>query len=168
MSHKLFLILHDIRSAHNVGAMIRTADGAGVSKIYFSGYTQAPAELGRQWKTDAEKSLAKTALGAEYGVPWERVSDLFELLATFRADGVEIVSLESDKKSVDYRSYKPRGDVALIVGNETEGVSPEVLEESDVVVEIPMRGAKESLNVSVATGIALFSLMSTIEKGANQ
>ncbi len=164
MFHKLYLVLHNIRSAHNVGAMIRTADGAGVSKIYFSGYTQIPAEKGKLFRTDAEKSLAKTALGAEYTVPWEPSFDIWELLEKLRAENVEIVSLESGSGSIDYRGFIPKGEVALIVGNETEGVLREILDVSDVVLEIPMKGAKESLNVSVAAGIALFSLMSTMER----
>jgi len=163
MSHKLFLVLHDIRSAHNVGAMFRTADGAGVSKIFLSGYTQEPADPGKRWMTDAEKSLAKTALGAEYSVSWERVSDIGGLFSRLRAEGVAIVSLETGEGSVDYRSFIPEGSVALVVGNETEGVDGDIVRESDVVLEIPMRGAKESLNVSVAAGIALFSLESTME-----
>ncbi len=164
MSHKLFLILHDIRSAHNVGAMLRTADGAGVSKIYLSGYTQVPAEQGKKWLTDAEKSLAKTALGAEHTVPWERVSDIGERLSRLRSDGVAIVSLEAGEGSIDYRSFVPTGSVALVVGNETEGIDPDIIRISDAVLEIPMRGVKRSLNVSVAAGIALFSLNDTMER----
>lgn len=114
--------------------------------------------------TDAEKSLAKTALGAEHSVPWERVSDIGELFSRLRAEGIEIVSLETGEGSVDYRSFVPKGGVALVVGNETEGVDGNIVRESDVVLEIPMRGAKESLNVSVAAGIALFSLVSTMER----
>lgn len=163
MSHKLFLILHDIRSAHNVGAMFRTADGVGVARIFVSGYTQAPAEQGKRWMTDAEKSLAKTALGAEHTVPWERVSDIHELVGRLRSEKISIVALETGESSIDYRSFAPEGDVALVVGNETEGVDPEVLLLCDAVISLPMRGVKRSLNVSVATGIALFSLMSTME-----
>lgn len=163
MSHGLYLILHDIRSAHNVGAMFRTADGAGVTKILLSGYTQAPAEQGKKWLTDAEKSLAKTALGSEHSVPWERISDINESLSRLRDKNVQIVALETGDGSIDYRSFVPQGDVALIVGNETEGIDPKILRVSDVILEIPMRGKKESLNVSVAAGIALFSLVSTME-----
>lgn len=165
MSHKLFLIVHDIRSAHNVGAMFRTADGAGVARVFVSGYTQAPAEPGKQWMTNAEKSLAKTALGAERSVPWERASDIHELVGRLRSEGISIVALETGESSIDYRSFVPEGNVALIVGNETEGVDRELLRLCDDVISLPMRGVKRSLNVSVAAGIALFSLMSTMEGG---
>ncbi|NTW46129.1 MAG: RNA methyltransferase [Candidatus Moranbacteria bacterium] len=158
MAFDLILVLHDIRSAHNVGSMFRTADGAGVSKIYLSGYTQAPAESGRTRLTRAERDLAKTALGAEHSVPWERVPDLSALVARLRAEGQSIVALESTRGSVDYRSYRPERDLALFVGNETEGVNRDILAGSDAVLSIPMRGTKESLNVSVAAGIVLFSL----------
>ncbi|NTW13515.1 MAG: RNA methyltransferase [Candidatus Moranbacteria bacterium] len=163
MGPEIILILHDIRSAHNVGAMFRTADGAGVMKVFLSGYTQTPADPARSWKTNAEKALAKTALGAEYAVPWERADDIHTLMQHLRSEGFAIVSLECGKGGADYRSFVPDRGVALVVGNETEGISGEILRESDVLLEIPMRGTKESLNVSVATGIALFSLASTME-----
>lgn len=164
MSHKLVLILHDIRSAHNVGSMFRTADAAGVTRIFLSGYTQVPADMSREWRTDAEKALAKTALGAEYAVPWECAEDVGALLSRLRSKGFAIVSLECGKGGVDYRSYVPDRGIALIVGNETEGISTDILRESDVTLEIPMRGTKESLNVAVAAGIALFSLTGTMDR----
>jgi tRNA G18 (ribose-2'-O)-methylase SpoU len=142
--------------------MFRTADGAGVDTVFISGYTQSPAEQGKQWLTDAEKSLAKTALGAEHAVSWKRVSDIHELIDGLKGRGTDIVSLESGKGSVHYRSFSPCRDVALIVGNETDGVATELLDKSDAILGIPMRGAKESLNVSVAAGIALFSLNDTM------
>ncbi|NTW75968.1 MAG: RNA methyltransferase [Candidatus Moranbacteria bacterium] len=163
MSHKLYLVLHDIRSAHNVGAMFRTADGTGVARVFISGYTQAPAKQGKQWMTDAEKSLAKTALGAEYSVSWERAPDIHALIGRFQNEGISVVALETSESSIDYRLFIPEGDVALFVGNETEGVDNELLRSCDAVISLPMRGTKRSLNVSVAAGIALFSLMSTME-----
>lgn len=158
MAFDLILVLHDIRSAHNVGSMFRTADGAGVSKVYLSGYTPVPADAGKARLTRAERDLGKTALGAEYSVPWERVTDLTGLVRRLRAEGRSIVALESTRGSVDYRTYLPERDMAVFVGNETEGVDPGVLADSDAVLSIPMCGQKESLNVSVAAGIVLFSL----------
>lgn len=158
MERKLVLILHDIRSAHNVGSMFRTADGTGVSRIFLSGYTQAPAEQGRRMLREGEKALAKTALGAEYTMSWEQVDSLIPLLTRLRAEGYTIVSLEVDAGGTDIREFRPTGDTALIVGHETDGVASEILATSDAIVEIPMAGAKESFNVSVAAGIALFLL----------
>lgn len=165
MNPSIVLILHDIRSAHNVGSMFRTADGAGVSRIFLSGYTQAPAEERKRFPTDAEKAIRKTALGAEYAVPWERSDgELARLFDRLRHEGYLIVSLEQADGSLDYRDFSPDRPVALVVGNETAGVSGETLAMSDVILEIPMAGVKESLNVSVATGIALFSLTGTMKK----
>ncbi|MEI6650004.1 MAG: TrmH family RNA methyltransferase [Candidatus Moraniibacteriota bacterium] len=167
MSHKLYLVLHDIRSAHNVGSMFRTADGAGVSKIVLSGYTQVPAEEGKRFLTDAEKALAKTALGAEQTVPWEKTTEIGSVLDSLRSEGFRIVSLECGENGIDYRSFVPTKNVALIVGNETEGVDAEILGASDTILEIPMKGVKRSLNVSVAAGIALFTLSGTMEERDN-
>jgi len=164
MERKTVLVMHDIRSAHNVGSMFRTADGLGVTRIYLSGYSQVPAIEGQRFLTDAEKALRKTALGAEYAVPWERAGSLPDLLAALRENGYSVVSLECGTGGTDIRRYRPVGDIALIVGNETEGISDDILSGSDAVLEIPMRGVKESLNVSVATGIALFRLNGTIEE----
>lgn len=161
---KIVLVLHNIRSAHNVGAMFRTGDGLGVSRIYLSGYTQAPAEKERMALREGEAALRKTALGAEYAVSWERVADPVGLLARLKGEGFSVVALESGVGGTDIARYRPLGDVALVVGHETEGVSPDLLGMSDAVVEIPMRGMKGSLNVSVAAGIALFSLAGTMEE----
>lgn len=146
------LILHDIRSAHNVGAIFRTAEGAGVRKIYLTGYTPTPVDnFGR-----VNKEIAKTALGAEKILAWEKTEDIFKLLDKLKKESTQIVALEQAADSVDYRKIKLNNDAAVIVGNEVTGIEPKVLDLCDVVAEIPMHGEKESLNVSVATGIALF------------
>lgn len=164
MSRNVVLVLHDIRSAYNVGSMFRTADGMGVSRIYLSGYTQAPAEAGKRFLTDAQKALHKTALGAEYSVPWERTEDVSRLLDRLHGEGCHIVSLESGVGGSNIRSFGSGvGDVALFVGNEISGVEVDILARSDSVLEIPMRGVKRSLNVAVAVGIALFQLDDTME-----
>ncbi len=150
----LNLILHNIRSAHNVGAIFRTADGAGVDKIYLTGYTPAPVD---QFKRP-NGEIKKTALGAEETVAWEKQEDISELITELKKSGVQIWALEQADKSVNYREVKLTAPMALIVGNETEGIEPEILNLCDQVIEIPMRGIKESLNVAVATGIALFHL----------
>lgn len=150
--HDIYLILHNIRSAHNVGAIFRTADAAGVTKIFLTGYTPVPSDrFGR-----VQKEIAKTALGAERSIPWERVSRIVPLMTRLKKEGVTIVGLEQSPRAVDYRSYAPSYPLALIVGNEVRGIAPALLKHTDAVVEIPMHGAKESLNVSVATGVALF------------
>jgi tRNA G18 (ribose-2'-O)-methylase SpoU len=156
---ELYIIAHNIRSAHNVGAIFRTCDGAGVTKIYLSGYSQQPALENKENKTKPEKMLEKTALGAELSVNWECAEDLSELIEKLKKSGVTIVALEKTATSVDIRKFKPSFPMALILGHEVEGVKNTILEICDAVIDIPMRGQKESLNVSVATGIAIYELL---------
>lgn len=149
------IILHNIRSVQNVGAMFRTADAAGVDKIYLTGYTPAPLDRFGRKRTD----LAKSALGAEEYVAWEQKESLSGLLHRLRQDGFYIIAIEQDENSTDYRKVKPKQKNAFIVGPEVEGIAKNILKQCDVIAEIPMRGKKESLNVSVALGIALFKIL---------
>jgi len=149
------LILHNIRSVHNVGSIFRTADAAGVSKIILSGYTPTPLDrFGRE-----RKDFVKVSLGAEKSVQWQQVKRLLPALAQLKKEGYTLVALEQHKNSVSLFDYKLANNIALIVGNEVRGISPALLKKVDTIVEIPMRGKKESLNVSIATGIALFALL---------
>jgi len=152
-----FLILENIRSAQNVGAMFRTADAIGVDMLFLVGYTAAPIDrFGRP-----QKEVAKSALGAEQNVPWEQHQSAPELIQTLQKRGVTVFALEQHHDAQDYKTVAIEGDVALVVGNEVDGVSDEALAAADSIIEIPMRGDKESLNVSVATGITLFRLFDT-------
>ncbi len=149
------LILLDIRSTHNVGAIFRTADAVGISKLYLVGTTPAPLDrFGR-----ARADIAKTALGAEYTVPWESRATLAPVLTKLKKDGYAIIAVEQSKDSVDYKKVKVSGKTVFIVGTEVSGIPESVLKKCDVVAEIGMAGMKESLNVSVATGVALFRML---------
>ncbi|MEJ0001743.1 MAG: TrmH family RNA methyltransferase [bacterium] len=149
------LIIDNIRSVENVGAMFRTADAAGIDKIYLTGITPAPIDrFGRK-----RKDLAKSALGAEDFVPWEQVENSIELITQLKKEGYFIVGIEQDKKSIDYTELKIKNKNAFIVGAEVTGIPKEVLKECDAIIEILMRGKKESLNVSVALGVVLFRLI---------
>lgn len=149
------LILCDIRSVHNVGSIFRTADTCGVSKIYLVGVTPTPKDrFGR-----TRKDLAKVALGAEKNIPWEKAEFSLEVLKNLKKEGFQIISIEQSKNSVDYKAVTAKEKVAFVLGGEVDGLPESVLKLSDVVAEIPMRGKKESLNVSVATGIALFRIL---------
>ena len=159
MDNQLFLVLHNIRSAYNVGAILRTADGAGVAKIYFSGYTPTPAAGNKIYQTQAEKMIAKTALGAEKNVAWEKIDEAEKIIEEFKKKKIKIVSLESDDRAIDLKKFKPSFPLALFLGNEVEGVSKYILDHSDEIISIPMRGQKESLNVSVAAGIAIYEIL---------
>lgn len=154
------LILHDIRSAHNVGSIFRTADAAGVSKIFLTGYTPTPLDRFER----PRKDISKVSLGAEKTISWEQEKDIAALIERLRKEKVQIVALEQSEKSVEYTTFTPAIPFALIVGNEVGGVSPDILKLCDAVIEIPMKGKKESLNVSVAAGIALFELLRQLRK----
>src|SRR3989344_1639984 len=149
------VILHNIRSVENVGAMFRTCDAAGVNKIYLTGYTPAPLDrFGRK-----RKDLAKCALGAEEFVSWESKKSLSALLRRLKSENFQIIAIEQHKNSADYRRVKLKNKNAFIVGPEVAGISQSILKKCDVIAEIPMHGKKESLNVSVALGIALFRIL---------
>lgn len=151
---EIAVVLPNIRSAHNVGSIFRTADAAGVSLMFLAGYTPRPLDrFGR-----ADKTLAKTALGAEKSVPWEYVRDPAKLIARLKSEGWRIVGVEQDERARDYRTFQPVGKIALVFGNEVRGLSPRLRALCDELIEIPMSGKKESLNVSVCAGIALFAL----------
>ena len=152
---EIYLLLHNIRSTHNVGAIFRTADAVGVKKIYVSGYTPAPIDrFGR-----VRQDISKASLGAEKTVAWESIKDIKELIENLKKEKVKIIGLEQDKNSIDYTEAKLADKNLLIVGSEVEGIEKEILSHCDEIIEIPMRGQKESLNVSVATGIVLYALL---------
>ncbi len=160
MKRELFLILHNIRSAYNVGAIFRTADGAGVSKIYLTGYSHSPSiEENQDLKSKADKMIEKTALGGEKSVAWEKREDIFELFDQLRKEKFTIVALETAPDAIELGKFEPNSSVALVLGNEVDGLSPEILEKCDCAVIIPMRGVKGSLNVSVASGVAAYGIM---------
>ena len=142
------VIAHNIRSLHNIGSLFRTADATGVSKIYCTGYSGTPDD----------PKAKKVSLGAEHFVPWEKVSRLGALIRKLKSIGYRIAVLEQDKKSILLDSFKPRFPLALILGNEVRGSSRSIIKNADTVIEISMRGKKESLNVSVAFGIAAFHI----------
>jgi 23S rRNA (guanosine2251-2'-O)-methyltransferase len=147
-----YIILEDIRSAYNVGAIFRTADASGVAKVFLAGYTPAPTD--RFGRVQAE--IVKTSLGASMTVPWEQVATTREAILRLQADGVTVAAVELAPGSVLLKDFTEPENVAYIVGNEVEGVSKEALELADVIVELPMLGQKESLNVSVTAGVVLY------------
>lgn len=158
---KFYLILHRIRSAYNVGSMFRSADGIGIDKIFITGFTQAPSEKDYVFQSKAEKMLSKTALGADKYVPWEKEKNLSKLIEKLKKENFQIIALEQNENSIDYRAFKPSHKVALIVGNEPRGIDGRILKKCDIIMELPMRGKKQSLNVAVALGVAGYKLTET-------
>lgn len=151
------LVLHNIRSAHNVGSCFRTADGAGVSRIVLCGYT--PDHLDPKGRERPD--FAKVSLGAQNFVPYTRETGLKDAIAKLKAEGYKVVAIELAEGATKLFDYK-RGEgekLAIVLGNEVDGIAPEDLALCDEIVEIPMRGQKHSLNVSVACGVALFTLL---------
>ena len=153
---EIAIVLPDIRSVLNVGSVFRTADATAVSKIYLCGYTAAPIDRFGRKRND----LHKAALGAENDVPWEQNQNTQETLQKLKSKGYFIVAVEQDERSVLYNSfdYIPYDKIALVFGNEVHGVSGEIKKTVDAIVELPMHGKKESLNVSVAAGVMMYYL----------
>jgi tRNA G18 (ribose-2'-O)-methylase SpoU len=149
----MYVILHNVRSAHNVGSIFRTAEAAGVKRIYLSGYTPDPIDrFGRD-----QSEIAKTSLGASKLMPWEHVNDLTVLIKDLKAGGVLVVAVEQDKHAVPHHTQEFERNTAYIFGNEVEGIPQDILSLADVVIDVPMYGKKESLNVSVCAGVILFN-----------
>ena len=152
----MILVLHNIRSVHNVGSIFRTADAAGVEKIILSGYTPTPLD-----RFDLpRKDFAKVSLGAEKTISWEHVKTISGAIKQLKKEGYFVIAVEQAKNSTslfDFQAPKNK-KLALVLGNEVRGISKQSLKSMNAIVEIPMRGKKESLNVSVAAGIAMFVL----------
>lgn len=151
---EFFVIANNIRSLYNVGSIFRSADAFNVSKIYLTGYTgtpSSPAHLGK---------ISKVALGAETWILWEKSATAFAVIRSLRKQypKLTVVGLENNVKATPLNKFKPKFPLALILGEEREGIQKSLLKLCDKVVEIPMLGKKESLNVSVAFGIAAYEL----------
>lgn len=147
-SKKISVVLPNIRSLYNVGSIFRTAECVGIDTIYLCGWTGTPPAPG----------LAKVALGAENLVKWEHHKQAWRLLDTLKSQGEYIIGLEHNNESVDYRSVDITYPCTLVLGNEVAGMPEALLKRCDAVMHLPMLGVKESLNVSVAFGIAAYHL----------
>lgn len=145
----MIVVLDNIRSAFNVGSILRTCEGLGIKEVFLCGVTPG----------HANEKVKKTALGAEEGVKAREFKSILDAIKFLREKNFEIFSLELTNNALDVDSTTPKSDFALIIGNEVSGVSPEALEASDKIIKIPMLGKKESLNVSVAFGIAAYTLL---------
>lgn len=157
------ILLNNVRSLHNVGSILRTADAAGIEAVVCTGITpypllpNDPRPLFEAKKTTG--LLAKTALGAENTLTCQHFDDPLEAIRDFRARGFAVAALEQAPNSVNLFEYQPKRPLLLILGHEVDGVDQKLLAGADVILEIPMRGQKESLNVSVAAGIAAYQLV---------
>lgn len=150
-------ILHNIRSVYNVASIFRTADGLGVEKLYLTGYTPTPTDrFGRK-----RQKFTKVSLGAEDTVAWEREEDVEELISELKRNSISVITCEPTAAAQDINSFSTDQDVCLVFGNEVDGVSSAIIDQSDAVVKIPMSGKKSSFNVAVAFGIIMHKFDST-------
>src|SRR5579862_6314059 len=161
-SKRIVLIVHNLRSAHNVGSILRSADGFGAEKVYLTGYSPYPESANDQRLPHISQKISqavhKTALGAERSVPWEHRPDINRLLRQLAADGYSLAALEQTPQAINLDQFDSADDIALVLGNEITGVEPKILGETGLHLQIPMLGAKESLNVAAAAAIALYHL----------
>lgn len=149
MKKKFVVICDNIRSTHNVGSIFRTSDGAGFDHVYLCGITPRPPR----------PDIDKVSLGAEKAVAWTYRKSTLEVVKKLRKERCQIIALENNiEGSIDFRDFKPKHPLALIVGSEVGGIDPRILRFVHTKVFIPMRGVKESLNVSVAFGIIAYSV----------
>ncbi len=152
---KIFLILNNIRSVYNVGAIFRTADATGIFKIYLCGYTPGPLDrFGRE-----RKDFKKAALGAEKTVRWEKYENIKMLLDKLKKEGIFLAAVEQANNSLDYKDFKLKKSTAFIFGNEVSGISEDILKKCDLILEIPMLGKKESLNIATSLGVVIFRVL---------
>lgn len=158
------ILLPDIRSAYNVGAIFRSADCFGVTKVFLSGTTPQPVDRFGRSVVGPQKEIAKTALGAEKSIPWEYSDDSKEIIKKAKRAGFYIVAIEQAKNSINLETFAKKikteklEKILLVFGNEVDGVDKGILKKADAVVELPMKGEKESLNVSVCAGVVMYGL----------
>jgi len=145
----IYALVENIRSMHNVGSIFRTSDGVRLTRLYLTGYTARPPR----------KEIDKTALGATDSVPWEYHKDPLPVISELKSKGIRIVAVEHTSDSLDYARLSASFPVCLVMGNEVDGVSEEIVKKADETIEIPMLGLKQSLNVSVAFGIVVYHLL---------
>jgi 23S rRNA (guanosine2251-2'-O)-methyltransferase len=157
---KIVLVAHDMRSTHNVGSLLRTAEGLGIDKVYLTGYTPHPV-----MKNDTRlpylaqkihKQIQKTALGAESTQKWEQITDIKVVIKKLQDQGYVIAALEQASDATHLPDFHPPSKVAIILGNEVDGLSTDLLSFTSVRLEIPMFGSKESFNVVQAAAMALY------------
>lgn len=168
MPVSLIVIAHNIRSAHNVGSLLRTADGLGVKKVYFTGYTPYPRHPADErlphLAGKTTKQIDKTALGAQNSVDWEYIEDVRKVIKDLREDSYTIAGLEQAPGSISLPRFKPPARLALLLGSEVTGIDDDLLPLVDYCLEIPMAGTKESFNVVEAATMAIYQCLAAPSK----
>lgn len=159
-SRHIVLVCHNLRSCHNVGSLLRTAEGLGVQKVYLTGYTPYPHSTHDvrlpHIANKIQRQIDKTALGADKSLDWEHADDIVDVITNIKKQGFIVAALEQSAYSINIMSWQAPDNLAIVVGRETEGIEPEVLAQCNSIIEIPMSGKKESFNVVQAAAMALF------------
>lgn len=153
MNKNFYVICDNIRSLENIGSIFRTSDALGVSKIFLCGISGKPPH----------HKISKTALGAEETIPFEYYKQIGRLIDKLKKEKIQIIALEQSKNAIIYDKLKPKFPLALIIGNEVNGISKKILKKCDKIIFLPMLGQKESLNVSVAFGVAGYEIIKNIK-----
>lgn len=165
MKRTVVVIAHDLRSTHNIGSLLRTAEGLGIDHVYLSGYTPYPLKSGDtrlpHLAHKIHKAIQKTALGAENSQAWTHTEDINRLIQELKQNDFTIVALEQTPLAISLPNWSPSYRTALILGREVEGIDASILEHVDLATEIPMSGKKESFNVVQAAAMALYHIRFT-------
>lgn len=160
---KIILIIHNVRSAHNVGSLLRTADGLGVNKVFITGYSPYPQKSKGESRLPhiaqrVNKKIEKTALGSSSFIDWQHNTDIKSLIDKLKNQNYQICALEQSKDSISLDEFRPSKKVAVIIGNELKGLDQSTISFAQKIIEIPMLGQKESFNVAQAAAMALFHI----------
>ncbi len=148
----IYLVLDNVIDTYNIGSIFRLADAIGVSKLYICGASEYPPS----------SRIHKAAVGTEAWVPWEKIDNTIDIIKKLKQDNVQIIAVEQDMRSVSYKDLKPSFPVAIVVGHETTGVSKEVLEQADIIVELPMMGINKSFNVWGSAAVIAYKALESL------
>lgn len=159
---EIYLIAHNIRSAHNIGSLMRTAEGLGVKKLYITGYSPYPRKIDDQRlphiATKLDRQIQKTSLDSQKTLDWEQIDDIYQVIKSLNHQLIPLAVLEQAKNAVEIHKFQAPEKLALLIGSEVDGVSTELIKIADYKLIIPMFGQKESFNVVQATAMALYQL----------
>lgn len=148
----IYLILDRVIDTYNIGSLFRLSDAIAIEKIYICGDTEYPPS----------SRIHKAAVGTEEWVPWEKMDNASDAIKELKKKGVKIIAVEQDERSVSYKSIKPQFPVAIVIGNETDGVGKEALDLADTIVELPMFGVNKSFNVWGSAAIIAYKIIESL------
>lgn len=149
----IYLVLDNIIDTYNIGSLFRLADAIGVTKLYICGASEYPPS----------SRIHKAAVGTEAWVPWEKVDTTIDIVKKLKKEGVQVIAVEQDSRSISYKDFRPKFPVAIVVGNETTGVAKEVLDEADLIVELPMIGINKSFNVWGSAAVIAYKVLEFLQ-----